>query len=551
VLAYLVRSYTTSNKPVCQEAKHPEVLVFRNYTPVDLLPYDGHKGRRDASRGLAKNSFDEEMLTDPKEPIDKLEDLTEGEWDSLREWEQHFASKYLFVGKFTLLPDELQIKILSQLSTQDLLKASTVCKKWVQLVFDGSLWSDLNVAPFYKTIPKDYLLKLIRVAAGFLKSANFRGSIQFNGQALRTLSDHCPNVQVMIIKDCRNLSAASITCFLQKAKNLRILDVSGLDTIKNSTLTTVLLSKLEKLNLSWCRNISGQGLIPLISSCVHLRYLKLNGCPQLDDTTMETLGHHLPSLAYLSLSACASLTDTAMLSFLSASKTQSLCHLNLSSCARLTDTTLRYLAQYAPHLTHLELAGCVPMTDQGFCYFSSRIKTLQLLDLEDLQQITGITVRSIANHQTRLERLCLSNCTQVADDAIRHLILHGVCHKLYHLELDNCMVTDDALDIIATYLQQQKEPDVSADSAISLYPPRPRHINLEVLDCSNITELGVREALRKASPLLTIKSFYSFQEHTLADAELWRRQTQQRTTRSHPPQSDPSSQTRSQNCIIL
>jgi hypothetical protein len=27
-------------------AKHPEVLVFRNYTPLDLLPYDGQNGAR-------------------------------------------------------------------------------------------------------------------------------------------------------------------------------------------------------------------------------------------------------------------------------------------------------------------------------------------------------------------------------------------------------------------------------------------------------------------------------------------------------------------------
>lgn len=39
------------------------------------------------------------MLTDPKDPIDKLEDLTTEEWESLKEWEQHFSSKYLFVGK--------------------------------------------------------------------------------------------------------------------------------------------------------------------------------------------------------------------------------------------------------------------------------------------------------------------------------------------------------------------------------------------------------------------------------------------------------------------
>lgn len=136
MLAYLVRAYTTSGKPKIEEAKHPEVLVFKNYTPIELLPFNGlgkdgrilmavngsiydvSRGRnfygpgmcyiyslliviltllsggpyanfagRDASRGLAKNSFDLDMLTDPNEAIDKLEDLNADEWESLREWE--------------------------------------------------------------------------------------------------------------------------------------------------------------------------------------------------------------------------------------------------------------------------------------------------------------------------------------------------------------------------------------------------------------------------------------------------------------------------------
>lgn len=49
-------------------------------------PYANFAGH-DASRGLAKNSFDADMLTDPHEPIDKLEDLAADEWESLREWE--------------------------------------------------------------------------------------------------------------------------------------------------------------------------------------------------------------------------------------------------------------------------------------------------------------------------------------------------------------------------------------------------------------------------------------------------------------------------------
>jgi membrane-associated progesterone receptor component len=42
VLAYVVKSYAQSSPPAPIEAKHPEVLLFRNYSPVDLLPFDGN-----------------------------------------------------------------------------------------------------------------------------------------------------------------------------------------------------------------------------------------------------------------------------------------------------------------------------------------------------------------------------------------------------------------------------------------------------------------------------------------------------------------------------
>ncbi|CAG8502731.1 5804_t:CDS:2 [Diversispora eburnea] len=112
------------------DAKHPETIVFRDYTPKQLIEHDGRtldtkiflgirgkvydvsKGRnfygpegmygnfagRDASRGLAKNSFDLEMLTPIDQPLDTLEDLTEEEINSLNDWHGHFENKYGCIG---------------------------------------------------------------------------------------------------------------------------------------------------------------------------------------------------------------------------------------------------------------------------------------------------------------------------------------------------------------------------------------------------------------------------------------------------------------------
>ena len=68
-------------------------------------PYENFAGR-DASRGLAKGSFDEDMLTkDLQGPLDKLDDLDKDELEALADWEQKFLEKYLVVGRLVAVGD--------------------------------------------------------------------------------------------------------------------------------------------------------------------------------------------------------------------------------------------------------------------------------------------------------------------------------------------------------------------------------------------------------------------------------------------------------------
>lgn len=62
-------------------------------------PYANFAGR-DASRGLACGSFDEEMLTkDLDGPLDTLVDLDDEQREAMKGWEERFEEKYLVVGQ--------------------------------------------------------------------------------------------------------------------------------------------------------------------------------------------------------------------------------------------------------------------------------------------------------------------------------------------------------------------------------------------------------------------------------------------------------------------
>ncbi|KAK1755875.1 putative membrane-associated progesterone receptor component 1 protein [Echria macrotheca] len=137
VLVYTAYVFYKPKPPVTLPKDEPAV-VFRTFTPRTLLPYNGvdgapvylavrgrvfdvSRGRnfygpggpyanfagRDASRGLACGSFDEEMLTkDLDGPLDTLADLGAEEMDALKGWEERFSEKYLVVGKLVPVGEE-------------------------------------------------------------------------------------------------------------------------------------------------------------------------------------------------------------------------------------------------------------------------------------------------------------------------------------------------------------------------------------------------------------------------------------------------------------
>ncbi|KAG2052372.1 cytochrome b5 [Suillus hirtellus] len=110
--------------------EHPPTVLFKTYTPKTLEPFDGKSGGRillaingivfdvtagrnfygpdgmygnfagrDASRGMAKQSFDLDMLTPVDQPLDKLQDLRPDEIENMKGWIDHFSNKYIICGK--------------------------------------------------------------------------------------------------------------------------------------------------------------------------------------------------------------------------------------------------------------------------------------------------------------------------------------------------------------------------------------------------------------------------------------------------------------------
>ncbi|KAK5102474.1 Dihydrodipicolinate synthase [Exophiala xenobiotica] len=142
LIALLTLTYYRLLKPSNSQAQtlnlqKEQPIVFQTFTPRTLLKFNGHpnpplnpdgkvylavKGKvhdvtagrnfygpggpyenfagRDATRGLACQSFDEDMLTkDLDGPLDDCSDLGPSEMENLQGWVERFDEKYLVVGK--------------------------------------------------------------------------------------------------------------------------------------------------------------------------------------------------------------------------------------------------------------------------------------------------------------------------------------------------------------------------------------------------------------------------------------------------------------------
>lgn len=89
---YVTYTYNTAEQ-IGEKRKTEKLIFFQGG------PYENFAGR-DASRGLAHQSFDLEMLTeDLKGPLDDLKDLDADQLENLQGWEERFLEKYLVVGK--------------------------------------------------------------------------------------------------------------------------------------------------------------------------------------------------------------------------------------------------------------------------------------------------------------------------------------------------------------------------------------------------------------------------------------------------------------------
>lgn len=437
---------------------------------------------------------------------------------------------------FDRLPREVKVYIFRYLTVFQLVRVSRVSRTWRRLAMDGSLWKVIDTTRYYRTIKDSQLLGLGQAGSGFLRCASFRGCVQLSASSLSAIAEYCPNIERLNITDCRGVTSKAIEDVCKNIPFLSQFELAGLPCVNDNTLQIMgtRCHSLQVLNLSWCKQISGAGLLNLSKGCQELRQLNVSGCPELEDQWMRTIGMNLPKLRELCLNKCSSLTDRGLMDLLwglsvGSSKGYRRLRMKKKLISSVQISSLGgLLTNHSSYDNDDDLEGedidkeedeseresdidddCADDEETDSSHEasgndptvpSSSLSTshghllqedqeipqarLVYLGLANCQLLTQEGLRGVSQYCSRLlRRLDLSGCKNLDDEGLVHLAQN--CTRLKFLDLEEVsLLTDVSLRAFATNLSKLERICLSF--------------------CENVTDEGVLRMLRPAT--LTISS---------------------------------------------
>lgn len=442
------------------------------------------------------------------------------------------------------LPYEVQMHILSFLSPKQIVQCSAVSKSWHKMCFDGQLWFDLDTQDFYKDIPAEGLVNIIKQAGPFIRDLNLRNCVQlWENWHTSGLMEACRNLENLSLQDCR-IDRRSIHQLINSNLQLQHINLSNLTAATNVTMKIIAENcpRLELLNVEWCVNVDTRGLRHIVEACPRLKDLRAGETRGWNDMEFLDLIFEKNTLERLLLPGCDTVRDDTLQGLFEGSSSEidyisgrrvapprKLRHINFARCRNLTDTGLNALVGNVPYLEGLQLSKCKDLTDVSLRALLPTVPSLTHLDIDELENLTNATLQELAQSPCKdtLQHLCISYCDNLGDAGMLPIV--KACHSLRSLDLDNTRISDLTLAEAAAQVRQRvatRAPllrsvtwDGSSGSSYapnypykaagyhygrlpefieSKSPSKPKiGLRMTVYDCQNVTWTGIREVLSR------------------------------------------------------
>ncbi|KAK1622784.1 F-box domain-containing protein [Colletotrichum phormii] len=353
------------------------------------------------------------------------------------------------------LPSEILISIFAKLNnSNDLFNCMLTCKRWAKNSVDllwhrpactnwknhSSICLTLQLeTPFFAY--RDFI-KRLNLAAGGLADKISDGSVM-------PLSV-CTRVERLTLTNCRNLTDQGLTKLVENSSSLLALDISGDEHITDVSILTIAehCKRLQGLNISGCRLITNDSMMQLAENCRFIKRLKLNDCAQLQDNAILAFAENCPNILEIDLHQCAQIGNEPITALIA--KGQSLRELRLAGCELIDDSAFLTLppAKTYDHLRILDLTSCARLTDQSVQKIIDAAPRLRNLVLAKCRNITDVAVNAISKLGKNLHYLHLGHCGHITDEAVKRLVQQ--CNRIRYIDLGCCTnLTDDSVTKLA------------------------------------------------------------------------------------------------------
>jgi len=323
------------------------------------------------------------------------------------------------------LPPELLIHVLRQIGTRDLYASLLVSRRWcecgIQLVWHKPNIRDLRrlrrmLAVLNNTEPSFMYTEFIRrLNLSLLHN-------ELSDLDLRGLKG-CSKLERLTLMNCKQLSDSALSDLLRCTPELVALDLSGIPAASDATLEAVADTspKLQGLNISNCGKMTDVGVTAVALRCKFLRRIKLMALDKVTDVSLDALASNCPRLLELDLTKCTGISDVGVRKIWSL--LVDLRELKVSYCSALADT-----AHPAP-----PPSGQFSPTNQtpdtlGPLLLTHRFDHFRILELSGCLHVTDDAIAGIIGQAHRIRSLSLAKCAQLTDNALR-----SICNLGRHL----------------------------------------------------------------------------------------------------------------------
>lgn len=218
---------------------------------------------------------------------------------------------------------------------------------------------------------------------------------------------------------------------LLESRNMKFDDLSTKVIAVSTTDLHLLLPHgrdIRKLKISSC----GRDAMELLKLFPNLTEL------HIDKSTFFEINYPLKNLTYLYLSQCPYVQDAELRLILKSSSY--LTRITLHGCRSITDKSMGKIAKHCTGLTELNLHGCTSITDEGIIGIASNCPALTNINLGECPNITGACIMCVARYCPDLTKVNLSN-TKVTNTAFNALAKS--CPRLTTLKVNKCSQLTD------------------------------------------------------------------------------------------------------------